>query len=204
MVSYIATGVRNPKGAEMDSSNVNKLSLIRAKLLSFFSNERKAAILLTIIAGVILLFGFGYASICFNDAESVMYIFAIAAQCAGGLVLLLEVFGESEEKQLREAFGTAVLWGELEGSLVPVKKVRGKVSEIASKKASAVILFVGYAFGFMLTAPNQNLDAFYAFILFTVGIILSVQSYAIWKMIKFEGDNINLNDFYSKRKTGRE
>ena len=56
---------------------------------------------------------------------------------------MLEVFGESEEKQLRRTLGTPVLLREVSEDSVPTELVRIKASEIASKKASAVILILG-------------------------------------------------------------
>ena len=79
----------------------------------------------------------------------------------------------------------------LDGTLVRIK-----ASEIASKKASAVILILGYAAAFAANSPNPSMEALLSFVSATVGIILVVQSYAIWTMIKFQGETINLNKFY--------
>lgn len=86
----------------------------------------------------------------------------------------------------------------------PAVKVRKKLyvtkaSEIASKKASAVILILGYAAAFAANSPNPSMEALLSFVSATVGIILVVQSYAIWTMIKFQGETINLNKFYKDK-----
>ena len=70
---------------------------------------------------------------------------------------------------------------------------------IASKKASAVILILGYAAAFAANSPNPSMEALLSFVSATVGIILVVQSYAIWTMIKFQGETINLNKFYKDK-----
>ncbi|WP_417332566.1 hypothetical protein [Gordonibacter urolithinfaciens] len=43
------------------------------------------------------------------------------------------------------------------------------------------------------------MEALLSFVSATVGIILVVQSYAIWTMIKFQGETINLNKFYKDK-----
>lgn len=181
----------------MNDDEITKLGHLRAKLFSRSFNEKAVCIIFNVAAIAVLALGLWCSYAQLKTTEHVVYIFAVAAQCAGALVLLLEVFGESEEKQLRRMLGTPTLWEELSGDLVPVEILRGKVSEIASKKASAIILLVGYAVAFAVNAPNPSIESLPAFALLIAGIILTVQSYAIWKMIKFKGDYINLDEYYN-------
>ena len=183
----------------MKDNETTKLGYFRAKLLSFSSNEKAVCAIFNVAAIAVVALSLWYSYTQLKTIEYTVYTFAIAAQCAGALVLVLEVFGESEEKQLCRALGTPILWGELSGNLVPVGKIRSKVSEIASKRASAVILLIGFAIAFVVSAPDPSTEALCAFASLIVGIIMTVQSYAIWKMIKFKGDNINLKEFYSKK-----
>lgn len=187
----------------MKDNKITKLGYLRTKLLSLSSNEKVAGIIFIVAAIVVVTLSLWYSYAQLKTVEYTIYTFAIAAQCAGALVLVLEVFGESEEEQLRRALGTPMLWGELSGDLVPVGKIRSKVSEIASKRASAVILLIGFATAFVVSAPDPSIEALFAFIVLIVGIIMAVQSYAIWKMIKFKGDNINLKEFYSEKQKSR-
>ena len=180
----------------MQEDDVTKLGSLRAKLFSTSFNEKVVCIIFSLVAVVVLLLSIWYSYSQLGNTENVAHIFAIAAQCAGALVLVLEVFGESEEKQLRRTLGTPVLLREVSEDSVPTELVRIKASEIASKKASAVILILGYAAAFAANSPNPSMEALLSFVSATVGIILVVQSYAIWTMIKFQGETINLNQFY--------
>lgn len=187
----------------MKDNKITKLGYLRTKLLSLSPNEKVVCIIFNAVAIAVVTLSLLYSYAQLKTIEYTVYTFAIAAQCAGALVLVLEVFGESEEEQLRRALGTPMLWGELSGDLVPVGKIRSKVSEIASKRASAVILLIGFATTFVVSGPDPSTEALFAFIFLIVGIIMAVQSYAIWKMIKFKGDNINLKEFYSEKQKSR-
>ena len=182
----------------MQEDDITKLGSLRAKLFSTSFNEKVVCTIFSLVALIVLLLSIWY-SYSQLGAENVVHIFAIAAQCAGALVLVLEVFGESEEKQLRRTLGTPVLLREVSEDSVPTELVRIKASEIASKKASAVILILGYAAAFAANSPNPSMEALLSFVSATVGIILVVQSYAIWTMIKFQGETINLNKFYKDK-----
>ena len=183
----------------MQEDDITKLGSLRAKLFSTSFNEKVVCTIFSLVAVVVLLLSIWYSYSQLGNAENVVHIFAIAAQCAGALVLVLEVFGESEEKQLRRTLGTPVLLREVSEDSVPTELVRIKASEIASKKASAVILILGYAAAFAANSPNPSMEALLSFVSATVGIILVVQSYAIWTMIKFHGETINLNKFYKDK-----
>jgi hypothetical protein len=183
----------------MQDDDITKIGSLRAKLLSFSLNEKVICIVFSVVAVFVVLLSFWYSCTNMNNIEHVVYTFAVAAQCSGALVLLLEVFGESEKKQILRTLGNSSLRGEHSGNSVPTEIIRIKASEIASKKASAVILLAGYATAFAANAPESSIEALVSFILSTVGIILVVQSYAIWKMIKFQGENINLNEFYNSK-----
>ena len=181
----------------MQEDGITKLGSLRAKLFSTPFNEKVVCTIFSLVALIVLLsIWYSYSQL---GAENVVHIFAVAAQCAGALVLVLEVFGESEEKQLRRTHGTPVLLREVSEDSVPTELVRIKASEIASKKASAVILILGYAAAFAANSPNPSMEALLSFVSATVGIILVVQSYAIWTMIKFQGETINLNKFYKDK-----
>ena len=71
-------------------------------------NEKVVCIIFSLVAVVVLLLSIWYSYSQLGNTENVAHIFAIAAQCAGALVLVLEVFGESEEKQLRRTLGTQI------------------------------------------------------------------------------------------------
>ena len=175
----------------MQEDDITKLGSLRAKLFSTSFNEKVVCTIFSLVAVVVLLLSIWYSYSQLGNAENVVHIFAIAAQCAGALVLVLEVFGESEEKQLRRTLGTPVLLREVSEDSVPTELVR--------MKASAVILILGYAAAFAANSPNPSMEALLSFVSATVGIILVVQSYAIWTMIKFQGETINLNKFYKDK-----
>lgn len=182
----------------MQEDDITKLGSYRAKLLSTSFNEKVICTVFSIAALLALALGVWYSYVQLDNVEHVVHVFAIAAQCAGALVLLLEVFGESEEKQIRRMIGTPLHRGEVPENAVPVEIVRIKASEIASKKASAITLLVGYATAFAASAPESSFAALSSFVIDTAGIILAVQSYAIWKMIKFQGETVDLSKFYGE------
>lgn len=147
----------------MQEDDITKLGSLRAKLFSTSFNEKVVCTIFSLVALIVLLLSIWY-SYSQLGAENVVHIFAIAAQCAGALVLVLEVFGESEEKQLRRTLGTPVLLREVSEDSVPTELVRIKASEIASKKASAVILILGYAAAFAANSPNPGMEALLSFV----------------------------------------
>ena len=180
----------------MQDDEITKLGSYRAKLLSTSFNEKLVCVIFSMVALIVLLLSFWYSYMQFDSVEYVVHIFAVAAQCAGALVLLLEVFGESEEKQLRRMIGTPLLQREYPEGSVPVELVRIKASEIASKKASAITLLIGYAAALAANAPEPSIEALLAFVFTTAGLVLAVQSFAVWKMLKFQGESISVDEFY--------
>lgn len=188
------------EGESMQDDEVTKLGSYRAKLLSTSFNEKLVCVIFSMVAVIILLLSFWYSYMQFDNVEYVVHLFAVAAQCAGALVLLLEVFGESEEKQLRRMIGTPLLHGQYPVDKVPVEIVRIKASEIASKKASAITLLIGYAAALAANAPEPSIEALLAFVFTTAGLVLAVQSFAVWKMLKFQGESMSIDEFYDKEK----